>query len=102
MALAFPAWVPLGGQRARGLDVMGQRIILLGGTWLLLGVMLVPALLPAAGVWLVGRIFLGTAAWIAAAFVLTAVMLVEVFVATELLAPLYDGLDLSALERPEE
>jgi hypothetical protein len=36
VALLFPAWVPLGMQRPRGLDAMGQRLIMLGGTWLLL------------------------------------------------------------------
>ena len=36
VALIFPAWVPLGNQRPRGLDAMGQRLIMLGGTWLLL------------------------------------------------------------------
>ena len=32
VALMFPAWVPLGNQRPRGLDAMGQRLIMLGGT----------------------------------------------------------------------
>src|SRR5207248_2897896 len=31
VALTFPAWVQLGAQRSRGLDVMGQRLIVLGG-----------------------------------------------------------------------
>ena len=26
-ALFFPAWVPIGNQRSRGLDAMGQRLI---------------------------------------------------------------------------
>src|SRR5262249_33949843 len=33
-ALVFPAWVPLGNQRPRGVDAMGQRIIMLGGALL--------------------------------------------------------------------
>ena len=32
----FPAWVPLGKERPRGLDAMGQRLIMLGGTWFML------------------------------------------------------------------
>lgn len=101
MALAFPAWVPLGSQRARGLDVMGQRIILLGGTWLLLLLMLIPALIPAAAVWFALRLVVHTMAWVPAAFVVACVLSVEAFVATELLAPLYEGLDISGIERPE-
>jgi hypothetical protein len=42
VALVFPAWVPLGNQRPRGLDAMGQRLIMLGGTWLLLTISLLP------------------------------------------------------------
>jgi putative ABC exporter len=102
MAIAFPAWMPLGGQRARGLDVMGQRIILLGGTWLLLIVMLIPAVVPAAVVWFVLRSFIHAAAWVPAAVIVSGVMFVEVFVATELLAPLYERLDLSAIDRAEQ
>ena len=30
-ALLFPAWIPVGNQRPRGLDAMGQRLILFGG-----------------------------------------------------------------------
>ena len=58
VALIFPAWVPLGVQRARGLDAMGQRIIMLTGTWLLLIVMALPGAIAAGIFWFVfGRIF---------------------------------------------
>ena len=61
-ALFFPAWVPLGTQRSRGLDAMGQRLITLGGTWLALIVMTIPAALAAAVLWFVMRPFIGAAA----------------------------------------
>jgi ABC-2 type transport system permease protein len=59
VALMFPGWVPLGNQRARGLDAMGQRLILLGGTWLLLIAMTVPGAVAAGIVWLAFRHFVG-------------------------------------------
>src|SRR5207302_105710 len=42
VALMFPAWVPVGSQRPRGLDAMGQRMIMLAGTWLVLAIMILP------------------------------------------------------------
>ena len=48
VALMFPAWVPLGNQRPRGLDAMGQRLIMLGGTWLLLVIMTLPGAIAGA------------------------------------------------------
>ena len=101
MALLFPAWVPQGAQRARGLDAMGQRIIVLGGTWLSLGLMLIPGLIPAGIAWFVLRSIVGAAAWVPAACIVTAAMVVEVFVATELLGPAYDRLDVTSVERSE-
>src|SRR5439155_484339 len=41
-AVFFPAWVPLGSQRPRGLDAMGQRLILFFGIVFTLVVMLLP------------------------------------------------------------
>ena len=47
----FPAWVPLGSQRPRGLDAMGQRLIMLAATWLLLVVMALPGAIAGGIVW---------------------------------------------------
>ena len=101
VALMFPAWVPLGNQRARGLDAMGQRIIMLGGTWLLLIVMALPGAIAAGIVWFaVGR-FLGPAGLIPAAAVCCAIIAVEVLLATEAVGPIYERLDVLAVERAE-
>jgi hypothetical protein len=42
LALFFPAWVSLGTQRTRGLDAMGQRLIMLAA--ILLALVLLPVL----------------------------------------------------------
>ena len=57
----FPAWVPLGNQRPRGLDAMGQRLIMLGGTWLLLIVMALPGAIAGGIVWFALERFVGPA-----------------------------------------
>jgi hypothetical protein len=101
VALMFPAWVPLGNQRPRGLDAMGQRLIMLGGTWLLLLVMVLPGALAGGTVWFAFRGFLGSAALVLAAMLCTAVVALEVLVATEALGPAYERLDMTGVESPE-
>jgi ABC-2 type transport system permease protein len=100
-ALFFPAWVPLGTQRSRGLDAMGQRLITLGGTWLALIVMALPAAVTAALVWFVLRYLIGAAAYVPAAAVAVVILVGEALVAIELLGPVYERLDALAVERAE-
>jgi ABC-2 type transport system permease protein len=100
-AVLFPAWVPLGHQRPRGLDAMGQRLIMLGATWLLLIVTVLPGAIVALAVWFVLRLLFGPAALIPAAGCCAAVVAVEVLLATEALGPAYDALDATAIERTE-
>jgi hypothetical protein len=101
VALMFPAWVPLGDQRPRGLDAMGQRLILLGGTWLLLLLMMVPGVLAGAVVWLASRPFVGIGALVPGAVTCAAVVGLEVLAASEALGAAYDRLDLMTVERAE-
>jgi putative ABC exporter len=101
VALMFPAWVPLGNQRPRGLDAMGQRIIMLGGTWLLLVIMVLPAAVAGALVWIALGWFFGAVMLIPAASVCAVVVAIEVLLVTEALGPAYERLDLTAVERAE-
>jgi hypothetical protein len=70
-ALLFPAWVPLGNQRPRGLDAVGQRLIMLGGTWVMLILSALPGAIPAGIVWFALERFIGPAALVPAALVCT-------------------------------
>ena len=101
VALAFPAWVPLGNQRPRGLDAMGQRLIMLGGTWLLLVLGALPGAVAGGIVWFALAYFIGSAALVPAAAVGAAIVAVEVLLATEALGPAYERLDVTAVERAE-
>jgi ABC-2 type transport system permease protein len=101
VALIFPAWVPLGVQRARGLDAIGQRIIMLGGTWLLLIVMALPGAIAAGMFWVIVGRFFGPLMLIPATALAAAVIAVEVLLATEALGPVYERLDVMAVERVE-
>jgi ABC-2 type transport system permease protein len=101
IALVFPAWVPLGSQRARGLDAMGQRLIMLGGTWVLLVLSLIPGAIGGGIVWFALESFVGAGAIVPAAIVCTVVVAVEVLLATEAIGPAYERLDVLAVERAE-
>ena len=100
-ALLFPAWVPLGYQRPRGLDALGQRLIMLFGVWLILIVSAIPGAVVGAIVSFAFWRPLGPAAVVPGALVFTAVMAVEVLLATEALGPAYEQIDLTAVERAE-
>jgi len=100
-ALAFPAWVPLGNQRPRGVDAMGQRIIMLGGALLSVVVLFIPGALVGAAIWFGFQAWLGALVAIPASLLCTVVVLLEVLAATEMLGPLYERLDLLAVERTE-
>jgi hypothetical protein len=101
VALLFPAWVPLGMQRPRGLDAMGQRLIMLGGTWLLLAIGAIPAATGGGIVWFATRWLIGSAALIPGALVATVIVAIEVLLATEALGPAYERIDILAVERSE-
>jgi ABC-2 type transport system permease protein len=101
VSLMFPAWVPLGHQRARGLDAMGQRLIMLGATWLLLIVAALPGAIAGGFVWFALGQFLGPAGLLPAAVLCAAIIAVEVLLATEAVGPVYERLDVMAVERAE-
>jgi len=101
VALLFPAWVPAGGQRPRGLDAMGQRMIMLGGTWLLTALMLIPGAVGGGLVWFAARPLVGAAAVVPGALVAAVIIAIEVLLATEALGPVYERLDILAVERAE-
>jgi hypothetical protein len=101
LALFFPAWVALGNQRTRGLDAMGQRLIMLAAILVALALFAVPGAIAGGIVWLVLRNVLGSVVFVPAAVVFAGVVLTEVTVATELLGPVYDRMDLTSIEKPE-
>ncbi|HEY7170026.1 MAG TPA: putative ABC exporter domain-containing protein [Vicinamibacterales bacterium] len=100
-ALIFPAWVPVGSGRPRGVDAMGQRLILLGATWLMLLVSLFPGAIVGAILWVAFFRFVGPWVLVPAALVCVATVAVEVLLATEALGPAYERLDITSVERPD-
>ena len=101
-AVLFPAWVQMVGNRSEhGLEVLGQRIIFIGGQILIATLALVPAAIGAGVVflvtqWLAGPI-VGAALAAAAIFV---VLAIEVWLGIQWLGHRFERFDLSAELRP--
>ena len=100
-ALVFPAWVPLGMGRPRGVDAMGQRLFMLGATWLMLVLVVAPGAIAGGILWFAFRRWVGWWMLIPAAAVCTSIVGMEVLMATEALGPAYERLDLTSVERGE-
>jgi hypothetical protein len=75
-AVLFPAWVSTGPQRPRGLDAMGQRLILLVGVILALIVMIGPGAIAGGIVGFVFYRFVGAVSLVPAAVVCLAIVAV--------------------------
>ena len=102
VALMFPAWVAFGGQRPRGLDAMGQRLILLGATWLALILMTLPGAIAGALVGFVLIRWIGPVSLVPAALACVVALLVETVAATEALGAAYERIDVTDVERAEQ
>jgi ABC-2 type transport system permease protein len=102
VALLFPAWVAFGGQRPRGLDAMGQRLILLGATWIALVLMTLPGGIAGALMGFVLVRWIGALCLVPAALACVAALLVETMAATEALGSAYERIDLTDVERAEQ
>jgi hypothetical protein len=94
IALMFPAWVILGPAPGRGsLDASGQHMVLMLAGMLAFTIALVPGAIAAGAVgaashWLSGRVWI-----VASAMAAAGVLLIECWIATELLGLVLDAVD---------
>jgi len=101
IAVMFPSWSSLGTSRARGIDAMGQRLLMMAGIVLTLVLSLLPGavvagLLMAAVYWLTGTLLI-----VIPALLVALVVIVECWVATELLGRVLDRTDVTAIDPVE-
>jgi hypothetical protein len=104
LAIVFPAWVTVGASRARGIDAMGQRLLMMAGVVLAIVLALLPgaALAGAAAYALVSVAPKAHAVLIIVpSFVVTATVLAECWVAIELLGRVFDRTDVGSLDGVE-
>ena len=79
---------------------MGQRMMMVYGTWFLLLLMLLPGGLAGGLLWLLLSRTVGALVFPIAAFAGAVIMAFEVLALTELLGPAFERIDLLAIERP--
>ncbi len=95
----FPGWVAVGPARARGVEAMGQQMLMFAGTLLLLAVGVLPGVAISAAIAVVGYVAIGWAALVPAAVLLSALLLAETFVAIHFLGAVLERTDPTAVER---
>jgi len=94
-ALLLPSWVQLGKQHPRGIEAMGQRLIVLAGVLLVLVCAVFPAALFALPLLWLGHWPLGIGAFPLAALAAALVIAAESFAAIVILGRAFEGFDPS-------
>ncbi len=101
IAVMFPAWIAIGASRARGIDAMGQRLLLMAGILLTLALALIPAALVAGAAGFAVYWTMGIVPVILPAALGSAILVVECWVAVQILGRVLDRTDVSAIEPVE-
>jgi hypothetical protein len=101
IAVLWPAWSAVGASRARGIDAMGQRLLMMAGILLALVLSLLPGAAAAAALMFVVHWMTGITLIVLPALLIAGVVLVECWVATELLGRVLDRTDVAALDPVE-
>jgi hypothetical protein len=98
LAVLFPAWSAIATSRGRGIDAMGQRLLLLGGTVVAMVVLALPGLLAAGAVFLAARLAFGVALAVLPALVFTIVVAGACWVACEAIGRALARTDITAID----
>jgi hypothetical protein len=101
LAVLFPAWVAVGASRARGIDAMGQRLVMFAGTILTLVVSLLPGAIAGAAVAFVVYLATGAVTIVLPALIAALVVAGECWLAIEGLGRVLDRTDPGAVEAAE-
>jgi len=97
----FPGWIATGGARVRGIEAMGQNMLMFAGTLLALAVGLLPAATVSGGV---GYLLYLAAGWVAvlpAAVVMAAILAAETYAVIGWLGALLERTDPAQVEVAE-
>jgi ABC-2 type transport system permease protein len=98
LAVLFPAWIAIGPSRSRGIDAMGQRLLMLAGMLITLAVSLLPGALIAGVVALLVYWTTGVMLVILPALIAAFVVVGECWLAAEGLGRVLDRTDVSAID----
>ena len=101
LAVTFPSWVTIGTPQRGGVDVMGQRLLMMVVSMLALVVVVLPAALVGSLAALAGYALIGTIPIVVPAVLAAGTLQVEAFVGSELIGVLLDRTDVSAIDPSE-
>ncbi len=101
IAVMFPAWISTSVVRARGIDVMGQRLLMMAGVLLTLVGAVAPAAVIAGIVSVVVYSTTHVILVVLPALIVAVVMIIECVVAVELLGGAVDRMDAGSTEPTE-
>jgi hypothetical protein len=101
LAVTFPSWVAIGNEKSGGVDVIGQRMLVMIGVALALAVSLIPALIVAAVGAGILYLFTGTVSVALAGALAGAALLAEAFAGSEVIGAILERSDISVLDAPE-
>jgi hypothetical protein len=102
IAVTWPSWVVTGTNRVRGIDVMGQRMILMLALLAVLLVAVLPAAIVAVASGAAIYYLTGTVTVLLPAIVATIVLFGEALLASEMIGKLLDRTDISAVDASDE
>jgi ABC-2 type transport system permease protein len=94
----FPGWVAIGPARPRGVEAMGQQMLMVAGTLLLLAIGVLPGLAISAGIAFVGYTLIGWLALVPAALLLSSLLVAETYVAVHFLGEVLERTDPTAVD----
>jgi ABC-2 type transport system permease protein len=97
----FPAWIVTGGARARGIEAMGQNMLMMAGTLLSLAIGVLPAAAVAGGLGVLLYYLIGWPGVIPAAVVFAGILLLEAALAIAWLGRVLERTDPAQVETAE-
>ena len=98
VAVMFPAWVRLTPRAAGSVEGMGRQMLMLFGAFLVLPIVAIPAGLAAGLTWIALQWTLGYVPVIMPAIIATAILLIECWIASELIGAAFDRTDVNAVD----
>jgi len=100
LAVTWPSWFATGASRPRGIDVMGQRLLMMAAMLLGLTVAVIPAAVAGAIAVFALYFVTGSSAVVIPAIVAAAVLLLEAYLISHAVGRLLDRTDISAIDAP--
>jgi len=101
LAVTWPSWFATGAWRPRGIDVMGQRLLMMAAMLLGLTVAVIPAAVAGAIAVFALYFVTGSSAVVIPAIVAAAVLLLEAYLISHAVGRLLDRTDISAIDATE-